>query len=312
MADTMADDPYAVLGVARDASDKQIRSAFLKLAKTSHPDLNPGDRSAEERFKAINAANDLLSDKDRRARFDRGKIDGAGHERARPGPPPGQRSYRDHAEGAAGARYRAGFGADDDLGDIFSEMFGARGAAGAGSARRRHGQDRHYTLAVPFLDAIRGATQRLNLPEGGSLDVTIPPGLESGKILRLRGKGGAGEPAGDALIEVEVGLHPLFRREGRDIHLDLPITIREAVLGGPVTVPTASGPVTMTLPPGSDSRTRLRLRGKGVPASGSQTAGDAFPHLRIAVGPPDEALATFLRERTDAVGWDPRSALEAT
>lgn len=308
----MADDPYAVLGVARDASDKQIRSAYLKLAKTSHPDLNPGDRSAEERFKAINAANDLLSAKDRRARFDRGEIDGAGHERARPGPSPGQHSYRDQAEGAAGARYRAGFGADDDLGDIFSEMFGAHGAAGAGSARRRHGQDRHYTLAVPFLDAIRGTTQRLNLPEGGSLDVTIPPGLESGKILRLRGKGGAGEPAGDALIEVEVGLHPLFRREGRDIHLDLPITIREAVLGGPVTVPTISGPVTMTLPPGSDSRTRLRLRGKGVPASGSQTAGDAFPHLRIAVGPPDEALATFLRERTDAVDRDPRSALEAT
>jgi DnaJ-class molecular chaperone len=308
----MADDPYAVLGVARDASDKQIRSAYLKLAKTSHPDLNPGDRSAEERFKAINAANDLLSDKDRRARFDRGEIDGAGHERARPGPSPGQRSYRDQAEGAAGARYRAGFGADDDLGDIFSEMFEARGAAGAGSARRRRGQDRHYTLAVPFLDAIRGTTQRLNLPEGGSLDVTIPPGLESGKILRLRGKGGAGEPAGDALIEVEVGLHPLFRREGRDIHLDLPITIREAVLGGPVTVPTVSGPVTMTLPPGSDSRTRLRLRGKGVPASGSQTAGDAFPHLRIAVGPPDEALATFLRERTDAADWDPRSGLEAT
>ncbi len=308
----MADDPYAVLGVARDASDKQIRSAYLKLAKTSHPDLNPGDRSAEERFKAINAANDLLSDKDRRARFDLGEIDGAGHERARPGPSPGQRSYRDQAEGAAGARYRAGFGADDDLGDIFSEMFGARGAAGAGSARRRQGQDRHYTLAVPFLDAIRGTTQRLNLPDGGSLDVTIPPGLESGKILRLRGKGGAGEPPGDALIEVEVGLHPLFRREGRDIHLDLPITIREAVLGGPVTVPTVSGPVTMTLPPGSDSRTRLRLRGKGVPASGSQTAGDAFPHLRIAVGPPDEALATFLRERTDAADWDPRSGLEAT
>ncbi|AOG04606.1 DnaJ C-terminal domain-containing protein [Bosea sp. RAC05] len=308
----MADDPYAVLGVARDASDKQIRSAYLKLAKTSHPDLNPGDRSAEERFKAINAANDLLSDKDRRARFDRGEIDGAGHERARPGPSPGQRSYRDQAEGAAGARHRAGFGADDDLGDIFSEMFGAHGATCAGSARRRRGQDRHYTLAVPFLDAIRGTTQRLNLPDGGSLDVTIPPGLESGKILRLRGKGGAGEPAGDALIEVEVGLHPLFRREGRDIHLDLPITIREAVLGGPVTVPTISGPVTMTLPPGSDSRTRLRLRGKGVPASGSQTAGDAFPHLRIAVGPPDEALATFLRERTDAVDWDPRSGLVAT
>lgn len=306
----MPDDPYKTLGVARDATDKQIRSAYLKLAKTSHPDLNPGDRSAEDRFKAINAANDLLSDKDRRARFDRGEIDGAGHEQARPGPPPGQRSYRDHAEGPSGTRYSAGFGSEDDLGDIFSEMFGARSGARAGAGGRRQGADRRYTLAVPFLDAIRGTTQRLTLPEGGSLDVRIPPGLESGQILRLRAKGGAGEPPGDALIEVEVGLHPLFRRDGRDIHLELPITIREAVLGGPVTVPTVSGPVTMTLPPGSDSRTKLRLRGKGVPASGTHAVGDAFPTLRIVLGPPDEALATFLRDRTDAPSWDPRAALE--
>jgi DnaJ-class molecular chaperone len=306
----MADDPYTILGVARDASDKQIRSAYLKLAKTSHPDLNPGDRSAEERFKAINAANDLLSDKDRRARFDRGEIDGAGHEQARPGPPPGQRSYRHHADGPTGSRYSAGLGSDDDLGDIFSEMFGARGGARAGSAGRRQGPDRRYTLAVSFLDAIRGTTQRLSLPEGGSLDVKIPPGLESGQILRLRGKGGPGEPPGDALIEVEVGLHPLFRRQGRDIHLEIPITIREAMLGGPVNVPTISGPVTMTLPPGSDSRTKLRLKGKGVPASGHHLAGDAFPTLRIVLGPPDEALATFLRDRTDAPSWDPRAGLE--
>lgn len=303
----MADDPYKTLGVARDATEKQIRSAYLKLAKTSHPDLNPGDRSAEERFKAVNAANDLLSDKDRRARFDRGEIDGAGHEQARPGPPPGQRSYRDHAQGPSGARYSAGFGSDDDLGDIFSDMFGARAGAGG----RRQGADRRYTLAVSFLDAIRGTTQRLTLPEGGSLDVKIPSGLESGQILRLRGKGGAGEPPGDALIEVQVGLHPLFRRQGRDIHLELPITIREAVLGGAVTVPTVSGPVTMTLPPGSDSTTKLRLKGKGVPASGHHVAGDAFPTLRIVLGPPDEALATFLRDRTDVASWDPRAALEA-
>lgn len=302
----MTDDPYKTLGIARDATDKQIRSAYLKLAKTSHPDLNPGDRSAEDRFKSINAANDLLSDKDRRVRFDRGEIDGAGHERARPGPPPGQRSYRDHAEGPTGTRYTAGFSSDDDFSDIFSEMFGAR----AGAAGGRQGADRRYTLAVRFLDAIRGTTQRLTLPEGGSLDVNIPPGLESGQILRLRGKGSSGEPPGDALIEVAVGLHPLFRRDGRDIHLELPITIREAVLGGPVTVPTVTGPVTMTLPPGSDSKTKLRLRGKGVPASGSHAAGDVFPTLRIVLGPPDEALAAFLRDRTDTANWDPRAALE--
>lgn len=303
----MADDPYKTLGVARDATDKQIRNAFLQLAKTSHPDLNPGDAKAEERFKAASAANDLLSDPERRARFDRGEIDGAGQERPPPGPPPGQRFYRDHAEGSAGARYSTGFGdGDGDLGDILSGLFGARGQAGM----RREGMDRRYSLAVAFLDAVRGATQRLALPDGGSLDVRIPPGLESGQVLRLRGKGGPGEPPGDALVEVEVGPHPLFTRVGRDIHLDLPVTVAECVLGGRVTVPTISGPVTMTVPAGSDAGTRLRLRGRGVPAGGSQPAGDAYATLRVVLGPPDEGLAAFLRERKDAPAWDPRAGLE--
>lgn len=304
----MADDPYEVLGVARDATDKQIRSAFLKLAKTSHPDLHPGDPKAEERFKRVNAAHDLLSDPERRSRFDRGEIDAAGQERPPPGPRPGQRSYREHAEGASGARYSAAFADDDDLGDILSGIFGSRGRAAGG----REGADRHYSLAVPFLDAVRGTTQRLVLPEGGSLDVNIPPGLESGQTLRLRGKGGPGEPPGDALIEVEVGHHPLFRREGRDIHLELPVTVSEAMLGGRVTVPTISGPVTMTIPPRSDTGSRLRLRGKGVPAHGGLPAGDAYVTLRIVLGPPDESLAAFLRERTDAPSWDPRKGLEAS
>ncbi len=309
----MADDPYTVLGVARDATDKQIRSAFLKLAKTSHPDLHPGDAKAEEKFKAASAANDLLSDPERRARFDRGEIDAAGHERPPPGPPPGQRSYREHAEGVGGMHYGAGFGIDDDdLGDILSGMFGARGRAGMRDrAGARQGADRRYTLVVPFLDAVRGTSQRLSLPEGGSLDVSIPPGLDSGQVLRLRGKGGPGEPPGDALIEVEVASHPLFRREARDIHLDLPVTLAEAVLGGPVTVPTIGGPVTMTIPPRSDTGTKLRLRGKGVPASGGSPAGDAYVTLRVVLGPPDESLAAFLRNRTDAPSWNPRRDLEA-
>ncbi len=302
----MADDPYTLLGVAPDATDKQIRTAFLKLAKTSHPDLHPGDAKAEERFKAATAAKDLLSDPERRARFDRGEIDAAGQERAPPGPPPTQRSYRDHAEGASGARYSAGFD-DNDLGDILSDMFGSRGRAGT----RREGADRRYTLAVSFLDAVRGAAQRLLLPEGDSLEVSIPPGIESGQTLRLRGKGGPGEPPGDALIEVEVGQHPLFRREGRDIHLNLPVSLAEAILGGPVTVPTISGPVTMTLRPNSDTGAKLRLRGKGVPTSGGHLAGDSYVTLQVRLGPADEGLATFLRDRTDAPSWDPRKGLEA-
>jgi DnaJ-class molecular chaperone len=292
----MSDDPYALLGVARDATDKQIRSAYLKLAKSSHPDLHPGDAKAEERFKAISAANDLLSDPERRGRFDRGEIDGSGHER----PPPGPR-YRDHAERAGGTHYRGGFGEDDDdLGDILSGMF-RQGRA------TRQGANRRYTLTVGFLDAVRGGTKRLDLPDGGTLDVRIPAGIESGQVLRLRGKGGAGEPAGDALIEIEVAPHALFRREGNDIHLDLPVSVAEAVLGGRVVVPTITGAVTMTLPAGSDTGTMLRLRGKGV---ASTPPGDAYARVRIMLGPKDAGLADFLRDRTDAPEWNPRAGLE--
>lgn len=310
----MADDPYQILGLPREATEKQIRAAFLKLAKSSHPDLNPNDPGAEARFKAINAAHALLSDPAARARFDRGEIDAAGQEQ----PPPSQRSYRAHAESAAGARYRAGpedMG-EDDLGDILSELFGAQAGQGGGQGRgRRRGANRHYTLTVPFLDAVRGTTQRLALPEGGSLDVRIPPGLESGQILRLRGKGGAGDPPGetppgDALIEVTVAPHALFRRIGRDIHFDLPVSVSEAMLGARVAVPTIDGRVMLTIPPGSDTGTRLRLRGKGVPASAGQPAGDAYVTLRVMIGPEDEALAAFLRSRKNPPAWDPRAGLE--
>ena len=287
----MADDPYTLLGIPRTASEQQIRSAFLKLAKTSHPDVNPGDKKAEERFKAISGAHDLLSDPVKRARFDRGEVDAAGQD-----VPP--RGYR-----PGGAPF-----ANGDMDDILAGMFGqARGAA-----RARRGSDQRYTLNVSFLDAARGAVQRLALPGGGDLDVQIPPGTETGQTLRLRGKGqpgGAGGPAGDALIEITVAAHPLFRREGRDIHLDLPITLSEAVLGGRVPVPTVAGAVTMAVPPGSDSGTKLRLRGKGVPEHGGQPAGDAYATLRVVIGPADEALRDFLREWAPDQAFDPRSGL---
>ena len=207
--------PYAILGVAKDATEKQIRSAYLKAAKTSHPDLNPGDPQAEARFKALNAAHTLLSDSARRAQFDRGEIDASGNERAQSGPPPGYQPYREHAEGAAGVRYRAPFDGDDDLGDILSDLLRARS-----TAQSRHANaDRHYSLVVPFLDAMRGTTQRLTLPDGATMDVRIPPGLDAGQVLRLRGKGAG--PHGDALIEVQVSPHALFRRIGRvDRYLD--------------------------------------------------------------------------------------------
>ncbi len=303
----MADDPYTLLGLSRTATEKQIRSAFLKLAKTSHPDVNPGDKKAEERFKAVSSAHDLLSDPAKRARFDRGELDAAGQEV----PPRGFRPGRYQAGGYQSGDYQPG-GAQysgGDMDDILSGMFGAQGR---GSTRPRRGSDQRYTLTVSFLDAARGATQRLALPGGGDLDVQIPPGTESGQTLRLRGKGipgGAGGPAGDALIEITVTPHPLFRREGRDIHLDLPITIREAVLGGRVPVPTVAGAVTMAVPPGSDSGTKLRLRGKGIPEHGKQPAGDAYATLRVMVGPADDALREFLKDWAPSQAFDPRNGL---
>jgi len=287
----LADDPYTLLGVPRTATDKQVHSAFLKLAKTSHPDVNPGDKKAEERFKAISAAHDLLSDPARRARFDRGEIDATGQDV----PPQG---FRPGARGAASPF------AADDMGDILSSMFSARG----GPQRPRRGQDAPYTLTITFLDAVRGATQRLSLPGGTDLDIRIPPGTESGDTLRLRGKGGPGTPAGDALITLTVASHSLYRREGADIHLELPVTLTEAVLGAKVIVPTVAGPVTMAVPPGSDTGTRLRLRGRGVPEHGPTPAGDAYATLRVTLGPPNEALKEFLATWTQ--DFNPRASLE--
>ena len=304
----MADDPYTVLGVARGASAGDIKRAFHALAKTSHPDLHPGDKSAEARFKAITGANELLSDPERRAAFDRGEIDASGQP-SQPSP-----HYREYAEGTQGGRYggaaSAGF-TEEDLGDIFGDLFGRRTRSGG----RASGRDEMYALSVDFLDAVNGGTRRLTLPDGQSLDVKVPAGLESGQTLRLRGKGaagGGGGPSGDALIEVTVGEHPFFRRDGADVHLDLPVTLREAVLGAKISVPTPRGAVAMTVPARSDTGRQLRLRGRGVAARGGREAGDLYVTLHVTVGTPDAALETFLR------GWmqeeaDPRRAMmEAT
>jgi DnaJ-class molecular chaperone len=301
----MADDPYKVLGVARDASTADIKRAFHKLAKKWHPDLNPGDAGAEAKFKSITGANELLSDPERRAAFDRGEIDASGQPNQ---PPP---NYRGHAEGAQGGRYRAGPAnggfTEDDLGDIFGDLFGRRGRP-AGPAS---GRDEMYALSVDFLDAVNGATRRLTLPDGRSLDVKVPAGIESGQTLRLRGKGGAGVaggPAGDALIEVTVSEHPFFRREGQDIHLDLPVTLREAVLGAKINAPTPRGAVALTIPRHSDSGRQLRLRGRGVAAAGGREAGDLYVTLRVTIGTPDTALEDALRAAPET-GDDPRRAM---
>lgn len=269
----MASDPYQVLGVKRDASQDEIQTAYRRLAKKLHPDLNPGNKQAEEQFKDVSAAYDLLGDTEKRARFDRGEIDASGQER------PAQHFYRDFAEGGGHAYSSdAGF-ADFADADIISEIFGARRRANV----RRRGADRHYRLALDFLDAINGGTQQLTLPDGSILDVNIPPGVRDGGVLRLRGKGEPGlngGPPGDALIDVEVRPHPVFKRHGDDIHVELPVQFDVAVLGGRVNVPTPSGAVSMTVPRWSNTGTVLRLKGMGVPRR-EGARGDEYVTLKV-------------------------------
>src|SRR6266853_439497 len=311
--------PYEVLGVKPDASAEEIRKAYRKLAKEFHPDLNPGKPAAEARFKAVTAANDLLSDPEKRARNDRGEIDESGAERPR-------YSYRPHAEGAQGWKYQPegemDIGDLDDLFEMFGRGGGARRASGgprgggrAGEGFSMPGPDRHYSLTIDFATAATGGKQRLALSPDEWLDVTIPPGIEEGQILRLKGKGGpgfGGGPAGDALIEVHIAPHPFFRREGDDIHVELPVSLSEAVLGARVSVPTVSGSVTMTIPKGSDTGARLRLRGRGIRRKrrGVETTGDQYVTLKVVIGASgDPELAKFLEEWAKTHPTEPRRAM---
>jgi DnaJ-class molecular chaperone len=304
------DDPYKTLGVPPDASHEDIRSAYRNLAKKHHPDLNPGNAKAEERFKTISAANELLSDPEKRGQFDRGEIDAAGRERAP------QTSYRDYAEGEAGRRYgrsgqSSGGWSASDIDDMFGSMF--NGDRPSGGKARRHGRDELYSLTTDFLDAVNGATRRLTLPDGRTLDVKIPAGTTDGQVLRLRGQGNGGANGGsdgDALIEIHVTPHRFFRRNDQDIRLELPVSLSEAILGGPVEVPTPGGYVRMKIPSHSDGGTELRLRGRGVPAHDGRAAGDLYATLRMVVGTPDPALEEFLRNWKPEHPADPRRTME--
>lgn len=305
----MADDPYKALGLGRTATDAEIKKAYRRIAKTDHPDLNP-DPKAHDRFKAASSAYDLLKDPEQRRRFDAGEIDAGGQEQQQ------RRYYRDYA-GAADNPYAEGAGYGGDFSDVFSDLFGGagrrRGAAGAGGGAgiNMRGQDLRFTLAVDFLTAVRGGSTRVSLPDGATLEVTIPEGARDGQTIRLRGKGspglGKGGP-GDAYLTMTVDDHPTFTRDGDDIVVELPISLPEAILGGKVAAPTISGEVNLTIPRGASSGQRLRLRGRGV--KGEAGRGDQYVVLRI-VSPPkiDDRLARFMEEWRQDHDYDPRQGI---
>jgi len=289
-------DPYATLGVPRGANEKDIKSAYRKLAKELHPDRNKDNPKAAERFSDVTKAYDLLSDKDKRARFDRGEIDGDGN----PAMPFGGGFRGGGFNPRAGADGRRpspqdfeGFGTDDmDLGDIFEGLFGGMGGArsagaGGGFGSRRQapppsrGANVNYRLKVPFADAATLAPQRVGLSDGSTVDLKLPAGVENGTQMRLKGKGHAGPGgAGDALVTVEIEPHAFFVRDGDDVRLELPVTLDEAVRGAKVKVPTVDGPVMLTVAPGSGSGKVLRLKGKGF-SKKSGGRGDQLVALEI-------------------------------
>ncbi len=293
-------DPYDTLGVARTASTAELKRAYTKLAKKYHPDLNGGDKAAEAKFKEVGAAWDLLGDEEKRGRFDRGEIDASGQEIHRP-PPRGA-----GRRGAGGARGGAQHFEAEDLNDLFAQF--AR-QQGGGFDRPMRGEDLRFSLAVSFLDAALGASRRLTLPDGSTVDVAIPAGAEEGQVLRLRGKGEKGfnnGPAGDALIELHIAAHRHFTREGDDVVLTVPLTLKEAVLGATVRVPTLTGHINMKIPPNSAPGTRLRIKGKGI------RRGDQYVELKLVFPPkPDAGLAKLMEQWTPEGTADPRADLDA-
>jgi DnaJ-class molecular chaperone len=305
LSDTLSWDPYAALGVSRTATADEIRRAYRKLAKELHPDVRPGDKQAEERFKRATAAFNLLSEPTTKGRFDRGEIDADGNERMAFNSRPRQ-SSRQHAGAGAGPGAGAYSGDAFDLGDIFSDLFGSGVGGGRGYSRMR-GRDIRFTLDIDFIDAVSGAKRRISLAEGRTLDVAIPAGVESGQVLRLKNQGGPGVqggPAGDALVELNVRPHAFFRREGQDVHMDLNISLPEAVEGARIQVPTPTGPVALTIPAGANTGKTLRLKGKGVAAQ-----GDQLVHLHVVLPEtPDEDLKKFVKKWSRRDYTPPRPA----
>jgi DnaJ-class molecular chaperone len=303
-------DPYTVLGVGRGASDDEIKRAYRKLAKKLHPDLNPGKKAIEAQFKEITAAYDFLSDTQKRARYDRGEIGADGAEKMRfrhPGDPFGGAGPFAGGFAGAGPRGRAhagagaaggsgGFGAGLD--DIIAEFLG-RGRKGAAGSAEPPAQK----IKLGFLEAARGGKHRVTFSDGRNIDISIPAGIEAGQKLRLKDA-----KAGEIYLEIEIEPHPLFTRKDKDIHVDIPVTLVEAVLGATITVPTIHGAVALKVPRGSNTGATLRLKGKGITANG--TSGDQLVKLRVTLpDPPDPELVKFLERWSQAHAYEVRGKM---
>ena len=301
-------DPYTVLGVQKSASDADIKSAYRKLAKELHPDVNPGDDKVEQRFKEVSAAYNLLSDKEKRAKYDRGEINADGSPRF------DSAFHRAYSQADAGRGAGPGTGgfnfSGGDFEDLFSDLFGRARRSGTAHTGTVQGQDVQYSLQVSFAEAARGVRRRVTLYDGKSIDVAIPPGTEDGQTLRLKGQGMpglSGGGAGDAFILVQVQDDPMFRREGRNIHVTVPVTLDEAILGGKIQVPTIDGKVSVTVPAGSNTGSRLRLKGKGVAGKRGGVQGDQIVHLEVVLpDKPDAELRKFIQEWATKHRYDVR------
>lgn len=311
-----AKDPYQLLGISKTASEKEIKQAYRKLAKQYHPDLNPGNKAQEQKFKELTAAYDLLSDADKKARFDRGELDADGNPTmsgfyrsgGQPGGDADMGGFGSFFRNAGRGSQSSGFGADDFLSEIFGR---GRGKAKKEQAPPIKGADVTYRMSIPFAAAIEGTKSKLKLIDGNQVEISIPKGAEEGQKIRLIGKGKPGQNggfSGDALVELHVKPHPFFKREKLMIALDLPITLSEALNGSKIRVPTLTGSVMLSIPANSNSGQVLRLPGKGVALDGEK--GDLLVKLQVKL---PEAMPTTLKEAIDAWEkehpYDPRHTL---
>jgi|TARA_R100001244_G_scaffold132319_2_gene108105 DnaJ-class molecular chaperone len=292
-------DPYQALGVAKGASDKEIKSAYRKLAKELHPDKNKDNPKATERFSDVTKAYDLLLDKDKRAQFDRGEIDGEGN----PTGPFGFGSGGGYQRRPAGQQPDFG-NAGADFGDIFEGLFGGGGGSPFSGRQRSappaKGANVAYRLKVEFAAAATLQKQRITLEDGKTIDLSLPKGVDEGTQMRLSGKGRPGPGGnGDAIVTIHINPHPFYKRDGDNITLELPISLKEAVEGAKIKVPTVDGPVMLSIPPGSDSGKTLRLKDKGFHGK-SGVRGNQLVTLMIVLPEKDEKLAEFVKD------WNPQ------